>query len=702
MKVRSTDNYPAFIQYTNQEGFHGEHAGIRYNLYPDHIRYSHRGRDQVSLHFQQTNATATIRGEKPLIVTNHLDAPLLYRQVVYSNLWQGIDLIFYSDEHYCKYDLIIQPGASTKQISFVYNSENELDLCANGDLCICSLHGVWKEKKPVSYQWIDGQPYYIPTSFRLTSNNQVQFDVGEYSQKHPLIIDPIVFYVSYLGGASGQNLGGGIITDSLGNAYVTGTTSATDFPVTSGAFQTLKNGESDAFISKINPAGTSLLYSTFLGGSMTDEGNGIAVDSENNAYITGFTISTNFPITSAAFQTITTGGTFNAFVSKINASGSSLLYSTFLGGSTGSSSTGEDIALDGSNQAYIVGTTDTSSYPITSGAFQTILRGTSDAFITKLNPFGSALVYSTFLGGSEDESGNGIAVDASNQAYVTGQTTSTNFPTSASAFQLTRRGPADAFVSKLNEAGSSLLYSTYLGGASSEEGLSIAVDIAENAYVTGETISSTSFPVTANAFQTSATLSSAFVSKVNNTGSELLYSTYLGGSLQDGGCGIAVDSFGKAWVTGFTDSIDFPTTSDAFQDSLIGLGNDAFLTQMSFSGDGICFSSYLGGTSADSGVDVAVDSFGNVYIIGETISADLPTTFQAFQPRIAGSQDAFVAKVGRFIVTGATGATGALGPTGATGPSGPDGADGARGPRGRRGPRGPRGIRGSGNGELST
>jgi hypothetical protein len=433
--------------------------------------------------------------------------------------------------------------------------------------------------------------------------NHITFDVANYDKTRPLVIDPVLAYSTYLGGSgndgafaiavdtsgnayvtgftdssdfpttpgalqttfggvtdafvsklnaagsalvystylggSGKEMGFGdvgygIAVDVSGNAYVTGRTASSDFPITPGAFQTT-NRRTDAFVSKLNPDGSSLLYSTYLGGSSEDLGLGIAVDASGSTYVTGSAESRDFPTTSGAFQTTSRGFT-DAFVSKLNAAGSALVYSTYLGGD--GSDGGNAIAVDASGNAYVTGGTGSSNFPTTPGAFQTTGRN-FDAFVTKLNVRGSAPLYSTYLGGSDNDQGSGIAVDASGNAFVTGYTVSSDFPTTPGTFQTTFGGDWDVFVSKMNATGSTLLYSTYMGGSNLDYPGGIAVDASGNAYVTGDTGSS-DFPVTTGAFQTTLGGSSdAFVTKFNATGSALLYSTYLGGSVDEGGSGIA-------------------------------------------------------------------------------------------------------------------------------------------------------------------
>jgi hypothetical protein len=311
-------------------------------------------------------------------------------------------------------------------------------------------------------------------------------------------------YSTYLGGRSPQgsareDVGIGIAIDASGSAYVAGRTESATFPTTPGAFDTSYNGGADAFVTKLDPAGSSLLYSTFLGGGGFDNGIGIALDGGGSAYVVGSTDSADFPTTPAAFDTTFNGGFTDAFVTKLDPAGSSLLYSTFLGGAVRDA--GDGIALDGGGSAYVVGSTDSSNFPTTPGAFDTTFNGGDDAFVTKLDPPGSTLLYSTFLGGPSTDSGTAIDIDRAGRAYVTGHTSSSSFPTTAGAFDTTYNGGGDAFVTTLDPAGSSLLYSTFLGGASSDVGHGIAIDGRGFAYVAGFT-GSTNFPTTPGAFDT--------------------------------------------------------------------------------------------------------------------------------------------------------------------------------------------------------
>jgi hypothetical protein len=433
--------------------------------------------------------------------------------------------------------------------------------------------------------------------------------------------------------------------DDAGQAYVTGETASTDFP-TQNARQPALSGLGDAFVAKLGADGSTLVYSTYLGGSGSERGSGIAVDGAGQAYATGWTDSADFP-TLNALQSTCAGGFHNvceeAFVTKLSADGSALIYSTYLGGS--SFDTGQSIAVDGAGQAYVTGGTWSADFP-TQNALQPTFGGSVDGFISKLSNDGSTLSYSTYLGGSNFDRGESIAVDGAGQAYVTGSTWSTDFPTQ-NALQPDCGGIAsifcgDAFVTKLGAEGTALVYSTYLGGSFEEWGWGIAIDGNGQAHVTGYT-NSLDFP-TENALQPTFAGGDrdAFVAKLGAEGTALVYSTYLGGNNFDQGYEVAVDGVGQAYVTGLTNSTDFPT-QNTLQPTLSGLV-DAFVTKLGAEGTALVYSTYLGGSNNDQALGIAVDGAGQAYVTGYTDSPDFPTQ-AALQPGLAGSSDAFITKL---------------------------------------------------------
>jgi hypothetical protein len=597
-----------------------------------------------------------------------------YARVKYQRVYAGVDLVYHGTHGKLEYDFVVAPGADPGVIGLRFEGAERLEIDAQGNLVLRTAAGELRQHKPAVYQEVADARYVVPGSYALRGRYEAGFEIGPYDPSQPLIIDPVLSYSTYLGGVGGD-LGYGIAVDAAGNAYVTGSTESSNFPTTTGAHRTnFQGGVADAFVAKLNPTGTALLYSTFLGGSGYDEGYGIAVDAAGNAYVTGYTDSTNFPTTTGAFQaTYGVGGFADAFVTKLSPTGNGLIYSTYLGGDN--LDEGNGIAVDAAGNAYVTGDANSANFPTTPGSFQTALGGgtcfggpCSDAFVTKLNPTGTALLYSTFLGGRGNEGGfdsGGIAVDAAGNAYVTGATRSANFPT-VSAFQTIYGGGTcgvppntfpcgDAFVTKLNPAGSALVYSTYLGGSAEDDSRGIAVDAAGNAYVTGTTFS-TDFPTTPNAFQTTfGGYDDAFVTKFNPNGTALTYSTYLGGSSLDEGFGIAVDSVGNVYATGRTQSADFPTTPGAPKAENWGGNYDAFVTKLNPTGTApLVYSTYLGGSGWEGGDlypggAIALDATGGAYVTGMT-TGNFPTTPGAFQTFFAGGSDfnffdVFVSKV---------------------------------------------------------
>jgi hypothetical protein len=524
--------------------------------------------------------------------------------------------------------------------------------------------------KPVAYQQKDGARQSVDARFVLQANNRVSFALGNYDHRRELVIDPSVSYATYLGGTA-EDDGYAIAVDGSGNAYVTGETKSTNFP-TANALHGSTAGGFDVFVTEISADGSTLVYSTYIGGSSDDSGNAIAVDGSGDAFVAGGTNSSNFP-TQGAFQG-SFGGVTDAFVLELNSTGSALTYSTFLGGTGSDVATG--LAVDGDGSAYVAGSTTSTDFP-KQNPIQSAIAGASNGFVTKVNASGNALAYSTYLGGGTGDFAVGIAVDSSKNAYVTGGTKNKTFPTTTGAFQTScgsdgncNGGLYDAFVTVINPSGSGFVYSTFLGGESNDEGLAIAVDSNGDAYVTGFTSSATKFPLQSPLQATfgGGTLpTDAFVTEFNPAGSALVYSTYLGGNGDDNGVAIVVDSNKNAYITGQTGSTNFPTASPT--QSANNGQNDAFVTEIGAGGSALLFSTYLGGALNEDTVGggsvgaIAVDSTGaNIYVTGNTTSTDFPTVAPK-QAANGGGTDAFVAKYTQGTTAGFTIANGALSPT---------------------------------------
>jgi hypothetical protein len=599
-----------------------------------------------------------------------------YARISYRDAYPGVTMAFYGVQKQLEFDFIVAPGAIPAAIRLGVTGASRIATDHSGNLILASSAGDVLLHKPVAYQQKDGAREPVDARFVLQSKNQVSFELGNYDRSRELVIDPSVTYATYLGGTA-EDDGNAIAIDGSGNAYVTGQTKSTNFP-TKNALHATNTGGFDVFVTELSATG-SLVYSTYIGGTGDDSGNAIAVDASGDAFVAGGTNSSDFP-THGAYQSAF-GGVLDAFVLELTPTGSALTYSTFLGGTGSDVATGIALATDASGDTFVVGSTGSTNFP-KKAPIQSAIVGTSNGFVTKLNSSGSALVYSTYLGGGSGDFAGAVAVDSSDNAYVTGGTKNKTFPVFplTTAFQTScgtdgncNGGLFDAFVSVINSSGSGFVYSTFLGGESNDEGLGIAVDSAGDAYVTGFT-SSTAFKLKSPlqlTFGGGSLPTDAFVTELNPTGTGLIYSTYLGGSGDDTGLGIAVDSNKNAYVTGATGSPDFPTAS-ATQSQKKGQ-NDAFVSEISAGGSALVFSAYLGGslnenTATASGRGslgaIAVDSAGaNIYVAGTTTSTDFPTV-AAEQTTAGGTGDAFVAKYStsgtsaNFTVT-----NGALSPT---------------------------------------
>jgi hypothetical protein len=573
-----------------------------------------------------------------------------YAKVEYTDVYAGIDLVYYGNQRQLEYDFIVRPGADPAAITVAFQCALSLQIDSRGDLVLKTPGGTIIQHKPIIYQEANGVRRAIDGGYVLKNSQQVGFQLGVFDPSRTLVIDPVLAFSTYLGGNM-DDLGNAIALDSAGNIYVTGDTTSTNFPTANPMQATYGGGTSNAFVAKLDPTGTTLLYSTYLGGEGFDRGNGIAVDATGSVYIVGKTNSLKFPITAGAFEDTFRGPEFDGFVTKISPTGDQLSYSTYVGGDDNDS--GIAIAVDANGNAYITGGTKSNDFPVTQTAFQEANNGGTNAFITGLNATGTDVLYSTFLGGSFTDRGNAIAVDASGFVYVAGHTNSDDFPT-MNALQPNFGGGLDnGFVAKLNPQASgpdSLIYSTFLGGSGSDKALGIGVDSQGNVYVAGETSSAADFPVV-NALQPNygGGASNGFVAKINSAGTAFLFATFFGGSGGDQACGLALDTNGNIYITGSTSSPDFPILN-ALQPTLNG-SSDAFVTKLTADGSALVYSTYLGGSGDENlpqnGVNtgaIAVDTTGAAYVTGLTTSPDFPTV-DPVQPMLLGNSNAFIAKI---------------------------------------------------------
>lgn len=599
-----------------------------------------------------------------------------YASVTYRGVYPGVDLVYRGGQSKLEYDFVVAPGADPGTIAVGFGGARKLSLDSRGDLILHTAAGRIRQQRPFVYQRYGQARRRVSGRYVLEGKQRIGFRVGGYDRTRPLVIDPVLAYSTYLGGTDPPRegiaeRGQGIAVDPSGSAFVTGTTSSTDFPTTTDAFRGANAGQADVFVTKLRPDGSGLAYSTYLGGSGMEEGTDIAVDASGAAYLTGSTGSANFPTSTGAYMQ---AGRSEAYVAKLSPEGA-LAYSTYLGGGQGARGAG--IALEpscaSSCTAYVTGAFDI-GFPTTSGAFQTTIPDGSfgGSFVTKLKADGSGLLYSTYLGDGEVRAA-AIAVDSSGAAHVTGGVGG-EIATTPGAFQPAppAQGQPSTFVTKLAPDGSRLLYSTYLGetgdvarttifGRGNGAGQGIAVDGSGKTYVTGTTRSS-NFPTTEGAFKrTKRDDWEGFVAKLDTAASgagSLLYSTYLGGDTGGLGAddqlrGIGVDSAGQAYVAGHTLSPDFPVKDQVqLPHTPRGAKGDAFVSKLNASGSGLVYSTQLGGDGAEEADGIAVQPSGDAYVTGITAAPsarqanDFPWTEPGFQADQHGTGgDAFVAKL---------------------------------------------------------
>ncbi len=605
----------------------------------------------------------------------HVGAPH-FGGVRYESVYPGIDLVYHGNQRQLEYDFIVAPGADPGRIRLAFAGAHGIAIGEHGELILQVDGGRLVQHPPEVYQdfggrreRIEGQYVLLPRPSTASAQGaavgpHVGFRVGPYDPTRPLVIDPIIVYSTFLGGVAADDARA-LAIDGAGNAYVTGPTASVAFPGVSGSSiqPDLSKDGWDSFVTKINAAGTAILYSTYFGGDGEDIATGIAVDSQGNAYVTGYTKSSMLPgIKPSAIQPKRADPVFDfgfggmdAFVTKINPDGSAIIYTTFLGGK------GDDranaIAVDGEGNAFVTGSTNAYNFPGVSGSPIQPNKASADypdAFVTKINSDGTGILYSTYLGGEKGDLGNGIALDASGNAYVCGSTESSGFVgVTPGSIQPSPGGHRDGFVTKIDALGTAILYSTFLGGNDDDWANAIALDAKGNAYVAGTTRSAW-FPgvVVGPGGSIQQSLAGpgtmdAFVTKINNAGASIVYSTFLGGTKFEEATSIAADPQGNAYVAGHTSSLDFPVAGSAIQASLDGL-EDAFVTKIHRSGLAIVYSTFLGGSSFDEAHGIAVDFYGNAYVTGITFSPGFPgVTGSSLQPTHGGGvNDAFVIKLG--------------------------------------------------------
>ena len=563
-----------------------------------------------------------------------------YNEVVYEDLYDGIDLVYRMRNGEVKYEFVVQPGANPSAIAMSIIGADSVGLDAGG-LVIDVGTIEARDSLPYSYQ---NNGREVQCEFAIRAASTFGFSCENWDASRQLTIDPLV-YSTFLGGNSEDVVSEvRLAIDVAGAAYVAGYTGSIGFPTTPGAYDDTQSGSWDAFVAELNPSGTSLLFSTFLGDTSTEVATSVAIDSTGNISVGGWTLSPNFPVTPGAFDT-TYNGNRDGFVAKLTSAGNQLLASTFLGGSD--NDVLHPIALDALGNVYVSGVTNSFDFPVTVGAFQTTFGGFNDGYAAKFDSRLSILIYATYLGGAGEDEAHSIAVDSVGYAYVCGHAGDSDFPTTPGSYDpIYNGGNDDGFVLKLSANGDSLLYSTFLGSTGDDDIYALTLGAGGDVHVAGYSLSS-GFPTTPGAFDRTFNggANDVVVASIDSTGGSLVHSTYIGGSAEEVAYAIAQDSLGNTYITGRTLSSDFPISSGAFDEQANG-GADTFMTKLNAAGTSLRYSTYIGGTFEDQGNMVVADPSGGVYVAGFTASADFPTTSGAYDTTYNGDPfDGYVLKL---------------------------------------------------------
>lgn len=549
-------------------------------------------------------------------------------------VYPGIDLVFHSRRGLVEFDFELAPGADPRLARFSF-PDHQGTITPDGSLHISTPAGDLAFPKPLAYQPNNA---IVPSRFVLTNQHEARFQLGAYDSTQPLVIDPALSYLTYLGG-SGVESSYGIAVDTAGNIYVAGATASSNFPTKTGALQTASGGTTDAFVAKFNSTGV-LQYSTLIGGRDAERIRDIAVDSQGSIYFCGASASGNFPLANA-LQSFNKGGTngLDAIFGKLNPTGTSLVYSSFYGGNYDEEAFA--CTIDADNNLYLTGYTVSDNFPVTTGAFQTVNRSpiAGNGFVAKIAAAGDKAVFSTYIGGGIDDAFYDLALDKDRNVYVVGASYSTSYPT-VGAYQPTNRGDYDAVLTKLKADGTGLLFSTYMGGARTDVGVAIELDANGNIFIVGST-QSPAFPTTANAIQKDLRGPyDTFIAKFDPSGSAPRTSTLFGDNREEDPSRIAIDRTGSVFICGATSSSGIRPV-DAVQQANGG-GRDAFLLKLNNELDTVQMFTYLGGAADDYGNALALDAAGRILVAGRAGSTDLPTTSTAFQKASGGSADGFL------------------------------------------------------------
>ncbi len=630
------------------------------------LLFSVPGSAPVSLALANSNPQAVIEPLDPLAGRTdyfigrrqnwHTGVPN-YGRIRYRSVYPGVDVVYYGSHNLLEYDFVVQPGADPSAIALQFDGAVQAHLSPEGDLVLETAGRKLLQHAPYIYQEDrSGARREVSGGYRLLADGTVKLRLGRYDHSKMLVVDPAVEYCTYIGG-NGQDQVNAAKLLPNGLLYIAGQTDSGQIPYINGAYNNDYTGLTDVFLQILNttPAGGyQQVYSSYIGGSSDDIPLGLDVDASGIFYVTGWTTSSDFPMAGNSYQT--TGGATNqgAFVFQLNPAlygGISLLYSSYLSGTTGADeATG--IAVDANQNMYMVGTARSSDFPVSLNAFQSALWGPSDVFIAEMNPNTGSLTYSSYVGGEDEDFGENILLSTNNLVYFTASTFSTEYAMAGYQYSANPFGGEDAIlgVMDLTKQGlATLVYSTYFGGAENDAVSGLAFDPNGNAIMTGYTISP-NFPVTPDAVQsTYGGDTDAWVAVINPNlpfTYGLLYSSYLGGSAGDAGTWVTSDAAGDIYVTGYTLSPNFPVTSNAVQGTWPG-GTNTFVTELVRGSKGLVFSSYIGGTSDYMPMSLAVTANGSTLFVAGYGGIGLPTSPASYQGGYAGGiSDGFVLVIG--------------------------------------------------------
>jgi len=633
-----TDNADIVYSLTKRDAFNNiEHANLKESLI---------GRNSSDIHGEDKSSSVVncFVGNS----NNWKNSIPSYATVALGEVYNGVHLNLKAYGKNVEKLFVVDPFGKVSDIRVLVEGADGLSINDSGELEVQTELGIAKFTKPVAYQEINGEKNYVQASYNVCNDNLTYgFNVASYNHDYPIVIDPLLAS-TYLGGTN-EDVIFGIAFGQNGEVYVTGSSKSyynpEDFPTTEGAYDTTINGGYNVFISKFDSGLTTLLISTFLGGSVGDAPSDIKIDSSGNVIVYGYSTSSDFPTTVGAYNRTYKGGSAgDLFVSKLDTDLTSLLASTFLGGS------GNDqpytMSLDSSDNIILCGQTASSDFQTTATAYSKTLHGVTDGYIAKFNNDLTSLLASTFVGGSSADYLEGHATDSSGNIFVVGYTYSSNYPTTTGVYNQTLHGSTDIFISKLNSTLSSLVASTLIGGTSDEDGnvspsTAIAVDPSDNVYITGVTGSS-NYPTTTGAYDETSNSYGPFVSKLSNDLTTLTASTYLGTNAD--GQFLKFDSDGNLFISGYANDDSFPTTAGAFSRTFGG-SSDIFISKMDSDLTSLLASTYLGGSSWDFPKKLVIDSSGNIYSVGYTSSSDFPTSTSAYDTTSNASVDGFITKL---------------------------------------------------------